>query len=103
MERPDNFIGRTDVVTVRMRADIKFKIILCHAHRTHIGNHLVFVSLPLDNTGAGRVTGIASCGIIVILTGIHHTELAVALQKNSFRVRRKRKKMNRSGGRSGLD
>ena len=90
MKGADDLIRRTDMVAVGMSSDIKFKVFCGDPYGPHIGNNPVFISLTDDNPRPKRIPGITSVRIVVILTGVHHTELSVAFQQDGFCIARKR-------------
>ena len=45
MKFPNDFIRRTDVVTMRMCSKIKIKVILCDTNTVHVINYLLFKAL----------------------------------------------------------
>ena len=78
----------TDMVRVRVRTNIKVQIGTIHTELLQIRVHVARVP-PRGDTVTPRVTRVRPVRVIVVLSTIHDTEMAVRLQHDSVSVRQR--------------
>ena len=74
------------MIAVGMGAYIEFKVIFCNTHTFQIGNHLIFESQSFGNTCTQRIAGITAIRIIIVFTGVDHTEFSIAFDENGIGI-----------------
>ena len=94
MKFPNDFIRRTDVVTMRMCSKIKIKVILCDTNTVHIINYLLFKALSGIDIVSQWIAWVTAIRIITVFSGVNHSKVSIALKQDGITVIRKRNKMN---------
>ena len=90
MKSPYNLVCGTNMVAVRMGPNIEFKIILCNTNGIQVSDDVIFISMSLNDSGTQGISRVLSSWKIIVFSGINHSELSVAFQKNGFCVVRQR-------------
>ena len=78
--------SRTDMIAVRMRTDVEFKIVFGDAKHFHIGNDLGFDTLPNRDAAAQRVALIGSIGRQRVFSRIYNAELTVTFDDDGVSI-----------------
>ena len=74
---PNDLIGCTNVIGMRMGANEEVEIVLGHTNLMHSGNHLVVYAKPHGNSIPERIGGIRTVWVIPVLPRVNHAKPAV--------------------------